>query len=126
MRQINESVLVSEAYERLPGEICKSSLKLNRPVRQARARCQRAPRCSDLQVITVTSNFAPRSLPTEECPEITAAAVPPPHARPSSLAYERIRAIKRTGRQQIPVGPTEAGVQMEHLYSRQQPWKIEL
>lgn len=77
MKRINESVVVSEAYERLPGEASKSSLKLNHPVWQACARCQRALRCCDLQVITVTSNFAPRSLPTEERPEITQRRQPP-------------------------------------------------
>lgn len=63
MRRINESVVVGEAYERLPGEIRKSSLKLNRPAWPARARGQRALHRCDLQVITVTSTFAPRSLP---------------------------------------------------------------
>lgn len=84
MRQINESVVVSEACERLLGEIRKSSLKLNRPAWQARGRCQCALRCCDLQVITVTSNFAPRSLPTEECPESH------PHLRQALIA--RVRA----------------------------------
>lgn len=41
MKQINESVVVSEEHERLPGEIRNSSLKLRRPVWRAHARRRR-------------------------------------------------------------------------------------